>query len=326
MELYLNSFGSYLYKSGELFLIKISDKTKKMSPKRLSSIIISSAATISTDAIQLAMEHNIDIIFIDKYGNPYGRIWFPKIGSTTYIRRRLLEIYNDDCGLEFVLEWVLQKVNNQIDFIKLLLSKRPQKKQSFDKRIVAMEKLKSKLLSLTGKLSENSALIMAYEGNISRYYFGAMSDLLPERYAFKGRSSRPAKDTFNAFLNYGYGILYSKVERALIIAGLDPYIGLLHSDNYNKKSLVFDFIESYRIFVEQPVFYLFSRCKVKKQHYKQVKNGFQLNEEGKKFFVAELLEHFSKTTRHKSRNIQQINQIQLDAHAFANELIADNSF
>lgn len=326
MELYLNSFGSYLYKSGELFLIKISDEKKKISPKRLSSIIISSAATISTDAIQLAMEHNIDIIFLDKYGSPYGRIWFPKIGSTTYIRRRLLEIYNDDSGMEIVVSWVLKKVNNQISFVKLLLTKRPQKKSLFETKIQAMEELETKLSSLTGKLSDNAALIMAYEGNISRYYFGILASLLPQRYTFKGRSSRPAKDVFNAFLNYGYGILYGKVERALIIAGLDPYIGLLHSDNYNKKSLVFDFIESYRIFIEQPVFYLFSRCKINEKHYKKIKNGFQLNEEGKKFFVTELLDHFHKTVRYKNRNIRRINQIQSDAHAFANNLIAAHPF
>ena len=33
------------------------------------------------------------------------------------------------------------------------------------------------------------------------------------------------------------------VVEAYIIAGLDPYIGFLHTDNYNKKSLVFDVIE-----------------------------------------------------------------------------------
>jgi hypothetical protein len=36
-------------------------------------------------------------------------------------------------------------------------------------------------------------------------------------------------------LNYGHGVLYSMVEKACIIAGLDPYIGVLHTDNYNNK-------------------------------------------------------------------------------------------
>ena len=34
----------------------------------------------------------------------------------------------------------------------------------------------------------------------------------------------PAKDEFNTLLNYAYGILYSKVEKACIIAGLEPLV------------------------------------------------------------------------------------------------------
>ena len=83
--------------------------------------------------------------------------------------------------------------------------------------------------------------IMGIEGSGGRIYFEAISFILPDRYKFEGRSRNPAKDEFNALLNYGYGILYSKVEKACIIAGLDPYVGIIHTDHYNKKSLVFDF-------------------------------------------------------------------------------------
>ena len=69
---------------------------------------------------------------------------------------------------------------------------------------------------------------------------------MPEKYKFESRSRNPAKDEFNTLLNYGYGVLYSMVEKACIIAGLDQYIGFLHTDNYNKKSLVFDVIVLFR--------------------------------------------------------------------------------
>jgi CRISPR-associated protein Cas1 len=48
-------------------------------------------------------------------------------------------------------------------------------------------------------------------------------------------------------LNYSYGVLYSLVEKACILAGLDPFVGFLHTDNYNKKSLVFDLRGSLQI-------------------------------------------------------------------------------
>lgn len=104
---------------------------------------------------------------------------------------------------------------------------------------------------------------MGFEGSAGRIYFDALNYVMPERFKFDGRSRNPAKDEFNALLNYGYGVLYSLVEKACIIAGLDPYIGFLHTDNYNKKSLVFDLIEMFRIFADETVVYLFSGRKVK---------------------------------------------------------------
>ena len=64
--------------------------------------------------------------------------------------------------------------------------------------------------------------------------------------AWPGRETRGATDRFNSALNYGYGILYAKVEQALVLAGLDPYGGFLHADRPGKPSLVLDLIEEFR--------------------------------------------------------------------------------
>ena len=101
--------------------------------------------------------------------------------------------------------------------------------------------------------------IIGLEGSASKVYFDILALCIPERYRFNGRSRQPAKDPFNAFLNYAYGVLYSLVEKSCIIAGLDPYIGFLHTDNYSKPSLVFDIIENFRIYADRVVFRLFSK-------------------------------------------------------------------
>ncbi len=77
--------------------------------------------------------------------------------------------------------------------------------------------------------------------------------LLPEQYRFKERSKHPAKDAFNALLNYGYGILYGKIEGSLIKAGIDPYVGVFHRENYNRPVLVFDIIELFRSWIDYVV-------------------------------------------------------------------------
>jgi CRISPR-associated protein Cas1 len=326
MELYLTTLGTSLRKRGGLFEIRVKDEKQTVSPERVSSIIVCNAISITSDVIQLAMEHNIDIVFLNQYGDPYGRVWFPKLGSTTLIRRRLLEIHDKKEGLAVVKHLLKKKIANQMKFLKLLAKKRKKHiKAAIDEVVPKMEEYQKKIQKQKGTVDEVRQTLMAYEGNAASLYFQSLSLMLPPKYQFKSRSSRPAKDYFNAALNYGYGMLYGKVERACVIAGLDPYIGFLHTDNYNKISLVFDLIERYRIFIEQPVFYLFSRKNLKKSHFDEIKQGYKLNDDGKKILIPAIDEHFEEVIQHKNRKLKRINTIQADCHAFANYLITMNN-
>ena len=119
-----------------------------------------------------------------------------------------------------------------------------------------------------------------------------------------------------------YGVLYSRVEKSLILAGVDPYVGFLHRDDYNYKSMVYDFIEPYRAYADKVVFSLFSAKKVNKGQVDTITNGYRLNKEGKVL----LMEAFNKyleedRIRYKGKNQTRATVIQFDAHQFANELI-----
>ncbi|MEW6481947.1 MAG: CRISPR-associated endonuclease Cas1 [bacterium] len=78
----VNTYGSYLRKKDNCFLVKCEDRTFEVSCKKVESILITTSVYISTDAIKFAMDNNIDIIFLDQFGDPYGRVWHSKLGKT----------------------------------------------------------------------------------------------------------------------------------------------------------------------------------------------------------------------------------------------------
>jgi len=181
----------------------------------------------------------------------------------------------------------------------------------------------SYLLMVDGSVENNRDIILGLEGTAGRSYFRCISGLLPQKYRFSERSRRPARDPFNAALNYCYGILYSLVEKACILAGLDPFVGILHTDNYNKKSLVFDLIEPFRIFAEQVVVYLFTGRKMKDAYFDFVEGAVSLNTEGKPVVVEALNNHLDTKIRYKRRNVKRRHVLQHEAHRLANLLLAD---
>lgn len=323
MQLVINTYGSYLRKNGDCFLVKNEDKVFEVSVKKVDSIMITTSAYLSTDALKFAIENNIDVIFLDEYGDPYGRVWHSKLGSTVLIRRKQLEISSNEKGLELAKGWVLRKIENQTDFLERLKKPREDKAEKLGESIKGLSELRERIGSLTGTIEERRGTVMALEGAAGKIYFDALSYIMPERFRFDGRSRNPAKDEFNALLNYGYGVLYSLVEKACIVAGLDPYIGFLHTDNYNKKSLVFDLIEIFRIFAEETVVFLFSGRKVKVEYFDEVKGGFTLNKDGKAVLIEALNQTLDETMRYKGRNIQRRNTIQFECHSIANQLIKD---
>jgi len=261
MQLVINTRGAYLKKSDQCFLVKNDEKVFEVAADKVDSILITTSATITTDAIEFAVSKNIDIIFLNQFGDPYGRVWHSKLGSTTLIRRKQLEGEKNNVGFRFARNWIAKKIENQIDFLKDLKKNRPDSRDSLDISIQKMQNIQKSLSDMAGSLDTKRGAIMGYEAMATQIYFSALSEIMPEQWKFKGRSRDPAHDAFNCLLNYGYGILYSQVERACIIAGLDPYIGFLHTDNYNKKSFVFDLIELFRIYVDRAVIGLFQKSK-----------------------------------------------------------------
>ena len=321
MQLVINSYGAYLRKNGNCFLVKREDRSFEIAVGKVNSILITTAAYITTDAIKLAVDNNIDIVFLDSHGDPYGRVWHPKLGSTTLIRRRQLEVYDTLDGLNLAKEWGLRKLENQIDLLGRMRKTREEKRDLLDGYILEIENSRERMKRLRGTIESRRQDMLGLEGKAARAYFEAISSIMPERYRFAGRSRNPAKDEFNALLNYGYGVLYSLVEKGCIIAGLDPYLGFLHSDSYNKKSLVFDIIEMFRIYVDETVVFLFSRRMVKDGFFEPLEQGMGLSKEGKAALIEALNKTLEETVLYRGRNVKRRNTIQMECHRIANGLI-----
>ena len=85
------------------------------------------------------------------------------------------------------------------------------------------------------------------EGQGAKHYWAYLFDE-----DFK-REKQGSEDALNARLNFGYAVLRSMVARSLVLAGLNPALGLGHSNMGNPFNLADDFIEPYRFVVERHV-------------------------------------------------------------------------
>ena len=343
MQLHINTYGTYVHVKDAMFDIRRKGDDGKVisdtySAEKVTHIVLATGTSLSTDAVRLAMRHNVDIVFVEQSGDPIGRVWHTKFGSTTKIRKAQLEASLGATGVVWTKRWLLTKLDNQREFINGLKKHRPQHSDFLNDKLTRIEALIESVNTLDAPaVSQIADTLRGLEGTAGRLYFETLSYVLPPDYQFAGRSSRPAQDSFNAFLNYAYGMLYGRIEKTLIIAGVDPYVGFMHRDDYNQLSMVFDFIEPYRVYADEVVFRLFSAKKVNKSHISPVSAGgsrggavtagWSLNQEGKVLLVNAFNEFMDvDKVRHgngsgPARNLTRGHAIQSDAHQFANSLI-----
>lgn len=329
MQLVINSFGASLRRHGEMFRVVCDGRHVDLPAKRVSTILVTAGAHFSSDAINLALEHNSNVVLLDKFGTPTGRFWLTKMGSTAAIRRAQIATENTPQGTEIVKRWTAVKLHNQCDFLRELGRRRPQRQDEFDNTCGVIEKQEKQLTALNSSLDEARHQILGFEGTSAATYWKLIGSLPPANFQFSKRSFRPARDAFNAMLNYAYGVLYSEVERACIIAGLDPFVGFLHTDNYNKQSLVFDMIEPFRIWADRTVTKLFTGRRCKEGMFEVSRDGVVLQKEAKELLLSNLEDHLEEPVRYqvkssrkkKTRQIKRRKCIQAEAHTLANRLL-----
>lgn len=278
MDLIVSQYGTRIRKPGERIVLfnPKTNKSREYPARKLAKILVLRPSSISTGAVSLALDFDIDIVFLGRYGMPVGRGFPSKGGNLTLIRQKQVEASNSVIATSLAKKFVESKGVSQLSFLRFL---EKEHKMNFSTSIAKMEAYLESISPIRGSMMEARPQLLAIEGNIARHYFSCLRKLV----RFPGRVTRNAKDTFNVMLNYGYGILYNEIERHCLYTGLDPYTGFYHSDRYGQVSLVFDLIEEFRVpFVDSAVV----RIMLKNGRKTDFVRGGLLLQKGKKELVG----------------------------------------
>lgn len=319
MELILNTYGLSLNRDNEGFVISSSEGRQRIPVSSVNSIQIGRGAQITSDAVMLAVENEIEIIFVERNGTPVGRVWSPKYGSISTIRKGQVNFVYGKDAVDWIKKVIERKLENQQALVLMLQTPDDRSRKAAERCIARLEDYRKKISILDGEIvNDISARLRGWEGQASRIYFQTLNEFIPERYRFENRSQRPAMDIANAMLNYGYGILYSKIEGALIKAGVDPYIGIMHRDDYNRPVLAFDVIELFRVWVDYVVFSLLRQDIMTDEFYSVRSDGsYWLEALGRRVLIQSLNDYLDDMVTVKGISRSRETQIFLYAQDLA---------
>ena len=203
-------------------------------------IIISGKDYISTEAIKLLTEKNINVILTDTHGNLISNMnnVMSSYTATIYRVGQYYTFRDPEKVLYLQKQMLVSKLQSQIDFLSSL------KREEI---MLGIEQLREYKESISGYSDKRKLLTI--ESRCGNIYFGNYAKLINPVYGFESRhgsrlalTNRYASDVINALLNYGYSVLSGKIAKFVNGLGLDPYFGYYHKMRTSFQALVYDLI------------------------------------------------------------------------------------
>ncbi len=299
--LYVSKFGSYLGMSKNSITVKVKGRVVAKIPKKQCEqiIIAGKAISLSSNMVYMCVEESIAIDFVDGRDTPFASLLSAK---NAYAKMALmqLELIQNNGALLLAKKFIKGKSRNQLNYLKYL--------DRYHHELSDTIKKMNLKVKINIKNATNISQLMGYEGEISTLYWQGLVKILEDKSNFTGRVNKGATDVVNATLNYGYAILYARVQNALLRAGLALHISFLHALQEGKPTLVYDVIEEFRAFVvDRAVISMFN----KNEPLKVNSNG-ELTKASRELIVQNIKERLGVYTKHKksSKKVETILQEQ----------------
>lgn len=238
--LYLLEPGTIVHKDGGRLLIKKDGKLlQSVHIIKLDQVVVAGPVMFTHGAINTLLYEGIDTIFMTNSGKYLGRLEGPE-NKNIFLRKTQFKRHDDEAfGLSFARSVVYGKLKNQRAILM-----RISRNSNID--LAQPIAILSKFIDKVQHINDMDEL-RGYEGQGSAIYFKAWGQGIDSEYFnFTTRTRRPPRDPVNALLSLGYTFLMSAVYRAVVMVGLDPCLGFLHSLEYGRPSLVLDLMEEWR--------------------------------------------------------------------------------
>jgi CRISPR-associated protein Cas1 len=314
--------------SEDCLLIQIPERREKdgtvLSPARkehvplikIDDVVVMGEITLTSSALHLLLERNIDISFLGYYGQFKGQL-SPPLSKNALLRMAQYRAHNDlTKRCELARQFVIGKLANQRTILQRY--QRRQANVAMSHGIEQIAECLHQLANLSldnihaGQLLQSGdnriegtplEQLLALEGRGSSAYFRNFGALISdqERWPFAGRVKRPPTDPVNSLLSFGYSLLTNQVASAIQLVGFDHFIGYLHSSFYGRPSLALDLMEEFRpLIVDSVVLGLLNRRILTPDDFVVELGTYRLKQERRRVFFTAMEERFNEEVTHPS--------------------------
>ena len=281
---------------------------------KVDEVVVVGEITMTASAIHLLLDRNIEITYLNQFGQFKGRL-SPPLSKNAILRMAQYRAHQDmSMRCELARRFVIGKLSNQRTMLQRYQRRQvdAEMRQSIEQMAdlingldtLSLHKAPVRKPLATGDHSvAGTALetILGMEGAGSAAYFHCFGTLLNDssQWPFPGRVKRPPTDPVNSLLSFGYSLLTNKVADAVQLVGFDHYVGYLHSSVYGRPALALDLLEEFRpIIVDSIVLTMLNKRMLTPADFVVDLGAYRLKDDRRKVFFTQFEERLNEEVIH----------------------------
>jgi len=239
-QLVIEGFGNYVGSTSTDYIIRKDGSRKEVPLSNIRELVIPTGNTISTKALAWASIYNSKVLITSQAGRPLGVLVPIGYDNKAHIRIEQYRAYDNDRGAtiaKVLIESKLQAYGS--------LLRKHGSKLNLDEYLGRVRRLP--------KFDDNDKLrreLLAIEGFTSNLYKIQLVRLLPKTLRYEFHESYKSLYPMNNVFNLAYEVLNWQLWSACLNAGLDPFVGFMHTIRHGRPSLICDLIEPYRALID----------------------------------------------------------------------------
>ncbi|HHV55034.1 MAG TPA: CRISPR-associated endonuclease Cas1 [Firmicutes bacterium] len=298
--------GAYVRNTGERLVVTVeNEKVADVPILSVDEVLTFGRVQFTQPAMEALLERGVSVAMLSGNGRLKGFLQAPFSSNGLLRRRQVLAAESAEVRATFAREFVIGKLRN----MRLILMRRLRQLDSGEAGAVLeagpAERIRQAVQHLermvaAAERSTDCDELLGIEGSGSRSYFQVFGDLLTnQQFSFPGRHRRPPTDPVNAMLSFAYTLLTNNARAAVEAVGLDPFIGLYHTNVYGRPALALDLIEEFRPLVaDVVVLSVVNRKMVRPSDFEDEKGGYYLKDNARRTFLEAYTQRMNEMVTH----------------------------
>jgi len=141
--------------------------------------------------------------------------------------------------------------------------------------------------------------VRGIEGSAAKKVYRELNVFIDNEFFKIRKRERKNPDMINSLLNFGYYLLFSRINATMRASGLNPYLGFLHSSRDNYESLVCDIEELFRARVDRFIIRMVNLKVITPEDFTETNKGFYLKRDAVKKFLNQFEAEMNKKKKGK---------------------------